>query len=311
MWASLTRATAFTAVLTLLGACSGGSDVAPTDAGIDVGFPTADGALFADSLVGVPSDTGRTNGGDGAPASDIHAGRGQDSSGGEPWPDGAVPVGGDGGAQTGEPDGTGPPPEPGCLDCGQPCDDGDECLSGWCVEGPDGDICTETCDAECPPGMSCRAVTSGPGDDTYICVPDHVFYCRPCSSHGECAPALLDTSPHRCVEHLNGAGSFCATTCDDSTDCPLGAVCNLVDSDGETLGLCQPAAGECVCTAASTSVEAATDCAVINGWGVCHGQRYCSETGLTECDGLDANTEVCNGLDDDCDGGTDEDFPEL
>ena len=201
--------------------------------------------------------------------------------------------------------------EPSCPDCGTPCDDDSECFSGWCVEGPDGDICTKTCEADCPPGMSCQGVNTGASEITYICVPEHIYYCRPCTSQSECTPPLLDTSPHRCLEHSGGAGSFCATACSTTADCPAGGVCMVVDVAGESLQLCQPADEVCSCNAAAISVGATTTCSVSGGFGVCEGQRSCTPEGLSECDALEVAVETCNGLDDDCDGATDEAFPLL
>ncbi|MGB0589470.1 MAG: MopE-related protein [Myxococcota bacterium] len=208
-------------------------------------------------------------------------------------------------------DGVGPANDPSCPDCGLPCDDDSECLSGWCVEGPDGDICTKTCEADCPPGMSCQGINTGAAEITYVCIPDHVFYCRPCDTHGQCAPALLATSPHRCMAQDDGSGSFCATACASTADCPQGGVCKVLEVDGASLQLCQPADGLCTCNAASISVSASTACSVTGGFGSCQGERMCTPEGLTECDALESSVEVCNDVDDDCDGATDEAFPLL
>jgi hypothetical protein len=208
-------------------------------------------------------------------------------------------------------DGVGPITDPSCPDCGLPCEGNDECLSGWCVEGPDGDICTKTCEADCPPGMSCQGINTGAAEISYVCIPDHVFYCRPCEVHGECAPGLLDTSPHRCLSLGSEEGSFCATACSTTADCPAGGVCKVIESDGESHQLCQPAEDSCTCNTASISVSATTSCSVTGGWGVCTGQRMCTPEGLTECDALVSSVEECNGEDDDCDGETDETFPQV
>jgi len=49
-----------------------------------------------------------------------------------------------------------------------------------------------------------------------------------------------------------------------------------------------------------------TPCTVSNDLGVCAGARVCGEEGLSACDAAPATEEFCNGVDDDCDGETDE-----
>ena len=208
-------------------------------------------------------------------------------------------------------DGFGAIDDPNCSDCGDPCEADEDCLSGWCVEGPDGDICTKTCEADCPPGMSCQGVNTGVAEITYICVPDHIYYCRPCSVDSDCTPNLLDSSAHRCLEDQSGAGSFCATACASTLDCPEGGVCKISDVGGESLQLCQPAEGECTCNAAAIAAGASTSCFISGGFGVCSGTRSCTSEGLSPCNALDAAVELCNWVDDDCDGETDEAFPLL
>ena len=47
----------------------------------------------------------------------------------------------------------------GCL--GDLCETGEDCLSGFCVPGPNGKWCTKTCSEECPAGWSCASSTTG------------------------------------------------------------------------------------------------------------------------------------------------------
>ena len=64
--------------------------------------------------------------------------------------------------------------------------------------------------------------------------------------------------------------------------------------------------GECACSDAAVSGGAWTWCYNQNLYGKCDGERFCSTTGLTPCSAQSPGEEVCNGVDDDCDGDTDE-----
>jgi len=47
---------------------------------------------------------------------------------------------------------------------------------------------------------------------------------------------------------------------------------------------------------------ASTPCRRINGYGECHGERKCTQDGLTDCSATTPKPEECNGEDDNCDG---------
>lgn len=57
-------------------------------------------------------------------------------------------------------------------DFGQPCRDNRDCTTGWCVEGPDGYVCSKSCIEDCPADWGCKGVTSGSVDLVFLCVPD-------------------------------------------------------------------------------------------------------------------------------------------
>ncbi len=189
---------------------------------------------------------------------------------------------------------------------GAPCEDGVTCFSGFCVEGPDGRQCTSLCESVCPSGWGCKGV-GGAGDVTFICVYDHVAYCAPCETKADCDHPLTPGADNRCVASLGGAGSFCATACAGG-GCPDGATCEALP-DGKTV--CRPADGVCECSGYAVRVEATTACSVANGFGECFGARGCGASGLSDCDAAAPAGERCNGLDEDCDGLTDEDFAGL
>ncbi|MGM0575421.1 MAG: MopE-related protein [Myxococcota bacterium] len=202
--------------------------------------------------------------------------------------------------------------DPPCFGCNYgPCEDNDDCYSGFCIEGPDGRICTDVCSAECPAGFSCRPVGGSGGDPTFICIYDHVPLCRPCEQDGDCAHPLASGGDNRCVPHEDGSGSFCATACSDGGECPPGSACEDVALGDEVVSLCRPADGACECSSRAIEEAASTTCSISNDHGTCAGRRACSEDGLTACDAPEPMAEACNDLDDDCDGETDEGFEEL
>jgi len=197
----------------------------------------------------------------------------------------------------------------GCI--GWPCQGNEDCLSGYCVQGPDGRWCSKTCSESCPAGWSCLPIGGGV-DVAFICVYGHTPYCAPCDANSDCVDPMDPTAGHRCVELAPGEGSFCATVCKGDHDCPGGASCEAVDEESEGgPRFCRPDAGACECTLWATSTGKTTSCVSQSDAGVCEGLRACTDDGLTECDADKPVPEKCDGADNDCDGLTDEDFDEL
>ncbi|MFT5433502.1 MAG: hypothetical protein ACI9OJ_004208 [Myxococcota bacterium] len=63
---------------------------------------------------------------------------------------------------------------------GWPCTDGAVCESGLCVEGPTGQVCTETCVESCAPGWSCKPLANAGQDIIVVCVAIDARLCWPC-----------------------------------------------------------------------------------------------------------------------------------
>ncbi len=195
--------------------------------------------------------------------------------------------------------------EPGCDGFGCQCNGNGDCLDELCVEGVDGRICTRTCIADCPDGFDC-VNTAGIGPDPIsICVPRHARLCRPCREDDECVSAL-DGFPAFCVDNAEPAsGRSCATSC-VSRPCPSGYSCDSVElPNGGNAQLCVPDSGMCECRDSWDGKGYVSDCVTQTDAGGCPGTRTCGPNGLTACDGLDAMDEVCNGIDDNCDGEVD------
>jgi hypothetical protein len=71
---------------------------------------------------------------------------------------------------------------------------------------------------------------------------------------------------------------------------------------------CVPDDGQCACPAQAIASGASTTCSVSNDLGTCLGARTCGIDGLSACSAPAPAAEVCNGVDDDCDGSVDEDL---
>ncbi len=186
-----------------------------------------------------------------------------------------------------------------------PCSENDECLSGWCVEHMGQQVCTQTCQEECPEGWSCVQVGASEPDVVFICVSGYPNLCRPCTAAADCAG--IAGTEDACVTYGDGEGAFCGGKCGADDACPSGFTCQTATTvNGIELSQCVAVAGLCPCTDTSVELGLFTYCEVSSEVGACQGKRVCTEEGLTDCDAAEPAEETCNGLDDDCDGDVDE-----
>ncbi|MCB9525413.1 MAG: hypothetical protein H6702_18835 [Myxococcales bacterium] len=216
--------------------------------------------------------------------------------------------------------------------CGPPCD-ADACQGGYC--GRDGRCVDEQCgdDGVCPDGAFCAAdgaclpgcrqtpdncPTGQECDENHICVPE-----RACQDAEICGNDQDDDcngivdDPATCLAPcvvdqpcFTGALGACA---DGLTACPDGNI-------GPAQCLPTAEARDETCDGTDDDCDGTTDEGFAvgqpceGGQGVCAGRGVtaCSAEGEAVCFFADAeNREQCNGQDDDCDGNTDEAWPEL
>ena len=176
-------------------------------------------------------------------------------------------------------------------DCHTPgLDPGARCVA----EGAGGSFCGAACpggDETCPSGYLCALVETVDGTESWQCVTDDGEPCT-CSSFALGAW----TECHVSNEHGTCIGQReCAeeglTACDAPV--PAGETCNGADDDCD--GEVDDGLGETTC-----------------GLGVClHTVQNCVGGEPQTCDPKEGvELEICNALDDDCNGETDEGFPD-
>ena len=193
-------------------------------------------------------------------------------------------------------------PDPVIGEAGVPCQSPSDCDSGYCVESAAGPVCTRSCSGCCPQDWSCRPYNGL--DTTFICLPKFPKICDPCATNGECNTGWQ--LGNVCMPM--GGVHFCGQLCVTAADCPLSYDCtSVVDSQGgQSVQQCVPQSGMCSCSAKASALGTAIPCAVSNGFGNCSGMFKCAVSGPTACDAPTPATETCNGIDDDCNGTTDD-----
>jgi len=185
------------------------------------------------------------------------------------------------------------------------CVENSDCLSGYCIEHLGEDVCTLTCVEECPGGFECMKVDGAEPDVIFACLSKWPRLCLPCTSNQDCKTG--ENLGSLCIQPGEEVEYFCGTNCGFDQDCPSGYSCLEVTTiDGMYGTQCVAADGTCVCTDKAVSDSLYTLCESVNEWGTCQGFRKCEEEGLSECDAAEPSEDVCDGLDNDCDGPADE-----
>jgi len=184
---------------------------------------------------------------------------------------------------------------------GCPCDENSQCEVGFCVEGPDGFLCTSECLEECPEGWQCKGVSGFGSDVIFLCMPESKKLCYPCDKDSQCGNGGTCTGLPE--------GNYCSVYCDESSPCPDTFSCVAEGDDPLAQSICIPNTGSCECT--WKTAGQLRPCSETSEHGTCLGFETCDgEAGWVDCSAAEPVAELCDGQDNDCDGKFDEDLPE-
>ena len=185
---------------------------------------------------------------------------------------------------------------------GEPCESNEECISTYCLPHTEGGFCTQPCEDGCPPSWSCKRVLDphGGANRLGLCAMQHNRLCQSCESDTDCHAAGADL----CLQI--GDGTYCSADCWYSA-CPTGYRCSDVEYGGQVLRQCLPLGQVCSCTEETAGMV--RGCERSNELGTCTGYEQCDPlSGWTDCSARVPAAEMCNGIDDDCNGLIDEDL---
>jgi len=184
----------------------------------------------------------------------------------------------------------------------QSCSEDERCETGLCdTANGNPKVCLRTCTQGCRGADICTQLSDG----RYACVPEKAGLCKACEQDSDC-PQVAD----RCL--VLGTTHYCGRDCGFDDSCPPTFRCGEATTTTGALApkQCQPTSGTCDCIAATAGQT--IPCEVSNASGRCTGTSVCRPpVGYDTCSARTPTAEVCNNIDDDCNGQTDENLGDI